>query len=148
MSLVDSKKAGFNYELGEKYEAGIELLGHEVKSVRAGHGILAGAYVKIRGGEAYLVGAAIPPYQPGNTPVGYDPERSRRLLLTKHEIKVLADLDRRQGLTLVPLALYNKGRVIKLSFALAKHKKKSDKREAIKKKDVARDIERSLKSQQ
>ncbi|MCX6713089.1 MAG: SsrA-binding protein SmpB [Candidatus Vogelbacteria bacterium] len=146
MSLVDSKKAGFNYELGEKYEAGIELLGHEVKSVRAGHGILAGAYVKIRGGEAYLVGASIPPYQPGNMSVGYDPERPRRLLLTKHELKVLADLDQQKGLTLVPLALYNKGRIIKLSFAQAKHKKKSDKREVIKKKDVQRDLERTLKT--
>jgi len=145
MVLVDNKKARFNYEITDTYEAGIELLGFETKAVRNKHGKLEGSFVKVRGGEAYLVGAEIPPYQPGNTPKNYEPGRNRRLLLTKAELKFLAGKESERGLTLVPLSLYNKGRFIKLSFGLAKNKKKYDKREAIKKKNVKRDIERTLR---
>lgn len=147
MSLVNNKKAGFNYEITDKYEAGIELLGVETKAIRSGHGMLDGSYVKIRGGEAYLVGANIPPYQPSNIPKNYDPERVRRLLLTKDELKRLTGQESEHGLTLIPLSLYNKDRFIKLSFGLAKHKKKADKREDIKARDAKKEINRMLKSQ-
>jgi SsrA-binding protein len=146
MSLADNKKAGFNYEITDKYDAGVELLGLEVKSVRAGRAILEGAYVKIRGGEAFLVGASIPPYQANNTPASYDPERVRKLLLTKKELLGLAEIENRHGLTLIPLALYNKGTKVKLQFGVAKHKKLYDKRETIRKKDLTRDLERTLKN--
>ena len=145
MSLVENKKAGFNYEITDKYEAGIELLGHETKSVRAKHGSLEGAYVKIRGSEAFLVGATVPPFQVGNTPKNYDPERVRRLLLTKQELKYLTGRESERGLTLIPLALYNKGRYIKLSFGVARNKKKFDKREDIKKRETDREIHRDIK---
>jgi SsrA-binding protein len=145
MSLIDNKKAGFNYEITDKYEAGIELLGHETKSVRDKRGSLEGAYVKIRGNEAFLVGATIPPFQPGNIPKNYDPERVRRLLLTKQELKYLTGRDSEKGLTLIPLALYAKGRFIKLSFGVARNKKKFDKREDIKKRETNREISREMK---
>ncbi len=146
MSLVDNKKAGFNYEIGDKYEAGIELLGSESKSIRAKRGSLEGSYVKIRGNEAFLVGATIPAFQATNVPKSYDPERVRRLLLTKAELRYLTGRESEKGLTLIPLSLYNKGRFIKLSFGIAKNKKKFDKREDIKKRETDREIHRDLKS--
>lgn len=142
-----SKKALFNYEALEKFEAGIELLGFEVKSIKAKRAHLDGAYVVIRGNEAFLVGADIPPYQAKNTPLKYDPMRPRRLLLTKHELSRLTDKEKQKGLTLVPISLYNKGRNIKLEFVLARGKKKSDKRQTIMKREDKRDIERTLKNQ-
>lgn len=144
-SFVENRKATFNYELLERYEAGVELEGAEVKSIRAGQGSLEGAHVIIRGGEAYLVGATIAPYQVGNTPDSYDPMRTRKLLLTKKEIALLAGEEAKKGLTIVPLSLYNKGRRIKLAFAVAKGKKKFDKRETIKKRETDREIRRDLK---
>lgn len=146
MSLVENKKAGFNYEITDKYEAGIELLGNETKSLRLKRGSLEGAYVKIRGNEAFLVGSTIPPYQADNTPKKYDPERVRRLLLTKQELKFLTGRESERGITLIPLALYAKGRFIKLSFGLAKNKKKFDKREDIKKRETNREINREMKN--
>lgn len=145
MSLLENKKARMNYEILEQYEAGLELLGFEVKSLRAGHGKLEGSHVIVRGGEAYIVGMSIPPYQPGNTPKDYEPERTRKLLLTKKEIAAISGFEGQKGLTIVPLAVYNKGRNLKLSLAAARGKKKYDKREALKKRDAKRDIERSLK---
>ena len=145
MSLVDNKKAFFNYEVGEKYEAGMELLGPEVKSLKNRQGSLEGAFVIIRGGEAFLVGAYIPPYQPKNMPKGYDPTRARRLLLSKKEIIELATETQANKLTIVPISVYNKGTKVKLSLGLAKRKKKYDKREVIKKRDTERDLGRSLK---
>lgn len=140
--LIHNNKASFNYELLDRYEAGLELLGVEVKSVRAGHGSLEGAQVVVRGGEGYLVGATIPAYQPANAPADYDPIRTRRLLLSKSELATLVGTSERQRLTLVPLAVYNKNRRLKLSFAVARGKKKHDKRETIKKREAARDIDR------
>jgi len=86
MSLITNRKAGFNYEILEKYTAGVELFGFEVKSLRGSHGSLEGAYVTIRGAEAFVTSMFIPPYQAGNTPAGYDDRRTRRLLLSKEEI--------------------------------------------------------------
>jgi len=147
MSLITHKKAGLDYEILEQYEAGLELLGHEVKSLRNKHGKLEGAHVIVRGGEAYIVGMHIPPYQPANVGKEYDPGRSRKLLLTKAEILKLSEAEGQKGLTIVPLSVYNKGRVLKLSVAVARGKKKYDKRAALKKRDVERDIRRTLKNQ-
>ncbi len=144
-SLVENRKATFNYEILEKYEAGVELSGAEVKSIRSGHGSLEGAHVIIRGGEAFLVGATVPPYQVGNTPESYDSMRTRKLLLTKKEIGELANEESKKGLTIIPLSLYSKGRRIKLSFAVAKGKKKFDKRETIKKRETDREVRRDFK---
>lgn len=146
MSLIENKKAGFNYELLDKYEAGLELFGHEVKSLRLGHGSLTGSYITIRGGEVYLVGATIPPYQPNNTDGGYNEHRDRKLLLHKEQLKHLIGKTEERGLTLIPLSVYNKGRYLKLSFALAKGKKKADKRSTIKEREDKRYMSRVLKS--
>ena len=144
-SYTENRKARFNYEILEKYEAGIELFGAEVKSVRGGQMSLEGAFVIIRGGEAYLINANIPPYQPKNAPQDYDPLRNRKLLLTKKEIAELAGSEKNKSLTIVPLSVYNKSRKIKLELALAKGKKKYDKRESIKKRDTDREIRREIK---
>lgn len=144
---IENKKARLEYELLETYEAGISLTGFEAKALRVGKASLVGARVMIRGGEAYLVGATISPYQEGNTPKNYDPERSRRLLIKKKEIVELEGAESQRGLTLVPVMVYNKKRFIKLLFALARKKKKHDKRATLKDRDSKRDIDRSLKSQ-
>jgi SsrA-binding protein len=144
---VKNRKASFDFEYLETYEAGVVLTGHEVKAIRAGKANLNGAYVIIRGGEAFLVNASISPYQTANTPKNYDPERPRKLLLSKKELSVLEQGSERQGLTIVALKWYNKGRKIKLSLALARGKKKADKREKLKEKSSKRDIERLLKNQ-
>jgi SsrA-binding protein len=145
MALIGNKKVGFDYELLKEFEAGIELLGTEVKAIRNKRGSLTGARVLVRGNEAYLVGASIPPYQPGNVAESYDPERVRRLLLSKKELAELAGADAAKGLTIVPIALYNRGRKLKLSFALARGKKKHDKRETIKERETKIAIERAMK---
>jgi len=145
MALIENKKARFDYEIGETYEAGIELLGFEVKSLRNKQGSLEGAYVVIRGGEAFLTNFHIPPYQTANTPKEYDSRRVRRLLLTKKEIEELERVEKQKKLTMIPVSVYNKGRKIKISIGVAKGKKKYDKRETLKKRESDRDINRSLK---
>ena len=147
MSYANNKRAHFDHEVLETLEAGLVLLGTEVKSIRAGRAKLEGGYVVVRGGEAYLVGASIPAWQVANASKQYDPERPRKLLLKEKELlKLERDTDK-QGLTAVALSLYNAGRNIKLSVGIAKGKKKADKRESIKARDVKREIERTLKSQ-
>jgi SsrA-binding protein len=147
MSLIEHKKARLDYEILEQYEAGIELLGHEVKSLRAKHGKLEGAHIIVRGGEAYIVGMHIPPYQPANTDPAFDPARSRKLLFTKKELQTLAEYEGQKGLTIVPLSVYNKGRKLKMAVGVARGRKKFDKRAVLKKRDVERDIRRTLKNQ-
>lgn len=147
MSLIEHKKARFDYEILEEFEAGLELLGHEVKSLRGKHGKLEGAHVIVRGGEAYLVGASIPPYQAGNTSPDYDPARTRRLLLTKKEIAALLQQEGQKGLTILPLRVYNKGTHLKLAIAVARGRKKYDKRAVLKERDTKREMQRSLKNQ-
>lgn len=143
-SLIQNKKAYFNYEIIEKYEAGIELFGFEVKSLKAGRGSLEGSHVTVRGQEAFVINMQIPPYQPANTPKEYDPLRNRRLLLTKKEIVSLAGAEGQKGLTIVPLSVYNKGRKLKIEIAIVRGKKKYDKRETIKKRDFERNEKRNL----
>lgn len=141
-SFIENKKARFNYEITETLEAGIELLGPEVKSIKGGMGSLEGAYAVVRGGEVFLLGSNIPPYQAGNMPKGYDPLRTRKLLLTKKEIIELAQMEQEKKLTIVPLSMYNKGGKVKVSLGVARGKKKFDKRETIKKRDTEREIGR------
>jgi len=148
MILVQHKKFHLHFDVIEKYEAGIELAGFEVKSLRNKLGSLDGAYVILRGGEPFLVNAYIPSYQPANAPPDYDPYRPRKLLLSKKEIRELSELEKQARLTIVPKLMYNKGRYIKLEIAVARGKKKYDKREHIKKKDVQRDIERAMKDRE
>src|SRR3989338_7036284 len=149
MKFLENKKAYFNYEILEKFEAGIELLGFEVKALRAGHASLEGSYVSIRpttrGGEVFLIGLHVSPYQPKNTPDSYDPNRERRLLLNKKEIHTLAGFEKKRGLTIVPISVYNKAGKIKVEIAVARGKKKYDKRETIKKRDTEREMRRTLK---
>jgi len=145
MNLIEYKKIRLKYEILEEFEAGLELFGYEVKSLRNKQGSLDGSHITVRGNEVFLVGAFIPPYQQVNTPESYNPYRNRRLLLNKKEIARLADKEKERGLTLVPISLYNKGRVIKARIAVVRGKKKHDKRETIKKRDTDRDIQRSFK---
>lgn len=143
--LLENRKATFNYEFLEKLDAGIELFGFEVKSLRGKLGSLEGAYVIVRGKEAFMVGAYIPAYQPKNAPKGYDERRNRKLLLTKKEIGTLAGAESKKGLTIVPLSVYNRGRKLKVLLAVARGKKKFDKRETIKRRETERDMRRELK---
>jgi SsrA-binding protein len=140
-----NKRAGFDYEIESRLEAGLELKGYEVKAIKAGKLNLAGARVLVRGGEAYLLAADLQPYQPANPPPDFEPGRTIRLLLSKAELATLAGADKAQGLTIIPVSVYNKGRRLKLELALARGKKKFDKRETIKKRDVRRQIDRTLK---
>jgi len=142
---MENRKAHFNYSIEDTYEAGIELTGAEVKSIRVGNGNINSAFCVIRGGEAYILGMHIPPYQPKNTSDGYDQDRTRRLLLSKKEIKRLGDKDEIKGLTLVPLSVYSKGPYIKVLVAIARGKKEFDKRETIKARDLDREMEREYK---
>lgn len=146
-TLVLNKKASFDFEILEKFEAGMELRGFEVKALRIKRGALAGARVIVRGEEAYVVGMDIPPYQASNTPKGYDSQRTRRLLLKKSELKYLTGKGEERGLTIIPIRVYSKGRHVKLEIAIARGKKKEDKRQKIKERESKRKIERSLKQQ-
>ncbi len=146
-TYLSHKKAHFDYEILETYEAGLVLLGHEVKSIRASRGKLEGGFVIVRGSEAFLVGVNINPYQPSNHLKKHDAERPRKLLLKKKELLEIEKQTETAGLTAIPLKLYNSGRNIKLQLAVVKGKKKHDKRESIKARDTKRDIERILKTQ-
>jgi SsrA-binding protein len=146
MALIEYKKVGLRYTIISSVQAGIELSGAEAKAVRAGHGKLDGARVIIRGGEAFVVGMSIPPYQVGNTPAGYDPERTRRLLLKKSEIVELAEEEAKKGLTIVPIEVYNAGRYLKVRVAVVRGKNKSDKRESLKLKDAKREMDRAMRA--
>jgi len=146
-AFITHRRAKFDFELLDSYEAGIELLGTEVKAIRKGLGKLEGAHVIVRGGEAYLVGASIPAHQPANAPASYDHERVRRLLLSRKQIDELSQKSDQKGLTIVPIMVYSKGRNLKLQIAVARGKKKQDKRETLRKRDADRHIERTLKNQ-
>jgi SsrA-binding protein len=144
-TIAKNKKAYFDYEILEAYEAGIVLTGHEVKSAKLGHISLKGAYVTIKNNEAYLTGANISPYQPANMPKDYDPTRSRKLLLNRTEISALIGKSKSDGLTLLPLLVYTKKGKIKVEVGLARGRRKYEKREKIKRRDTERDIGRKLR---
>ncbi|MFH0863757.1 MAG: SsrA-binding protein SmpB [Candidatus Gottesmanbacteria bacterium] len=141
---ITNKRAYYDYHILDRIEAGINLTGAEVKSVKGGHMSLDGAFVRIVGSEAYLINAQIFPYANAR-PEGYDPQRTRKLLLHKKEIIALKTKTEQSGFALVPTSCYNKQGHIKLEFALARGKKKFEKREAIKKKDLDRQVEEELR---
>ena len=141
-----NKKASFNYEVLKKIEAGIQLYGYEVKAVRKGSLDLTGAFVVLRGEEAYLTNAHISPYQPANIPKNYTPERSRKLLLRKKELRSLIGTAQQKGLTILPLRMYNKGDKIKVEIGIARGKRKYEKREILKKRAAQREIEKRMKN--
>mgnify|MGYP001587256083 CR=1 FL=1 len=144
--LAENRKAYFDYEIMEKFEAGIVLAGYEVKSIKLGRVGLTGSYVVFKDEEPYLLNATVSPYQPLNMPKDYDPSRLRKLLLNKKEIKYLIGKSEQKGLTLIPLRMYIKGGKIKLEFGLARGRKKAGKKELLKKRDVEREIEITLKA--
>ena len=144
MTLVANKKAHLKYAPLEHFAAGLELLGTEVKALRAKQGSLDGARVVVRGGEAFIVGMTIPPYQTANTPKSYDPERARRLLLNKKEVAELLAAEAKKGLTIIPFEVYTAGRFVKARIAIVRGKGKSDRREDLKKRDAAREVARTV----
>lgn len=135
MALISNKKAHLNYFIEDTLEAGVELFGYEVKSIKKSHGSLEAARVIIRGGEVFVVGAFIPPYQQANTPPNYDPYRTRRLLLKKSEIAKLVGKLSQTQLTLMLLSLYSSNNRIKAEIALCKQKLKADKRNDLRTKE-------------
>ena len=146
-SYADNSRARFDYDILENLDAGIVLAGHEVKAIRTGKCSIKGSYVKILQNELWLVGATIAPYQPGNTPEGYDDQRSRKLLVKKSELKYLTGKSQERGLTLVPLKIYDAHGLIKLELGVARGKKKYDKRATIKKREGQRNIRRALRGE-
>jgi len=142
--LSENKKAFFDYEILENFYAGMVLFGQEVKSIKTGHINLAGSYVSLRQGEAFLIGVKVPPYQPNNLGADYGEERARKLLLNKKELNYLIGKSAEKGYSLVPLKIFEKNGRIKLEFGLAKGKKKFNKKEKIKKRDIGRETAREL----
>ena len=142
--IAENRKARHDYFVEETYEAGIELFGTEVKSLRAGGVNLKDSYCEIDGGEMFALGVHISPYEQGNI-FNRDPLRPKKLLLHKAEIMKLTGLVSREGYTLVPLSLYFKGSRVKMALGLCKGKKNYDKREDIARRDADRDIERAMK---
>jgi SsrA-binding protein len=140
-----NRRARHNYFIDEIYEAGLVLVGSEVKSLRDGKANLSDAYARIQNGEAFLINAHVSPY-PGANRFNHEPTRARKLLLHRREIARLTGKTRERGLTLVPLRLYFKGGKAKVELGLARGKKLYDKRETLRRKAAAREVERSLKS--
>lgn len=147
-SLAINKRARFDYNIQETMEAGLALLGTEVKSVRAGNMSLKSAFVTIKDNEAWLTNAVIPPWQLPNAPQGYEPDRPRRLLLKKSELKTIIGNKSSQGLTIIPIRAYTKRGTIKLEIGLARGKKKYEKKEQKKERDIKRDVDRMLRGKE
>ena len=143
-SLAKNKKAYFDYHIIDKFEAGIILIGQEVKSIKSGRINLAGSYIVPKDSELFLIGAHIPAYQPKNIS-DYDPQRSRKLLLKKKEVLHLIGKLREKGLTLLPLQVYTRKGFIKVELGVGKGKKLIDKRDLIKKRDLDMRLKQSLK---
>lgn len=145
-TITKNKKIFHDYEILEKYEAGIELLGHEVKSAKAGQAKLDGAYILFRHNEAYIVGAHIPRWRFSAPDATYDPTRKRRLLLKRKELDYLSGKSTVPGLTIKPISMYTtKHGLLKLEIAVVRGKKQFDKRETIKKRDLERESRQHLK---
>ena len=142
--ISQNKQATFLYHIIEKFDAGIVLIGQEVKSIKLGQINLKGSYVIVEGNDLYLVGCHIPPYQPKNIE-NYSPDRPRKLLLKRKELNYLIGKSRQGGLTLIPLKVYTSKALIKVEIGVAKGKKLVDKREGIKKREIDRNLKRSLK---
>ena len=139
-TIAENRRAGFDYNITETYEAGIELIGQEVKSAKAGRFQIAGARVLIRGGEAWLVNSHIPAWQPKNAPADYEEDRARRMLLKREEIKELTGALHTKAGMLFPLEAYVTHSLIKVRLGLGTPRKKSDKREVVKKRAHNREM--------
>jgi len=144
--LAKNKRAYFDYEILETFEAGISLLGFEVKSIKASRLSLDNAFANFYDGDLYLLNANIPAWQPKNAPKDFEPTRSRKLLLHKKELKYLLGKIREARLALIPLSFLLKNNKIKVELGLGKSRRKIDKRELIRKREVEREIDRHLKS--
>ncbi|MBF1990191.1 SsrA-binding protein SmpB [Fischerella thermalis] len=144
--ICDNRQARYLYEILETYEAGIQLTGTEVKSIRAGRVNLQDGYALIRNGEAWLINVHISPYTASGQYFNHEPRRTRKLLLHRQEIRKLVGKVEQQGLTLVPLKMYLKRGWVKVSIALVKGKKLHDKREDIKKRQDQREMQRAIKN--
>lgn len=144
-TYADNRKATFDYEILEKYEAGLVLSGQEVKSIRTGHVSLKGAFITFHGNEALLTNAHIAKYKYASKALEYEPEKSRKILLKKKEINHLRGKTQEKGLTIIPLSIYTKGRRIKIEIAVCRGKKKYDKRESIKAREMKIEIARKMK---
>lgn len=145
MDLANNKKALLDYEILEKYEAGLVLAGQEVKSAKLGNISLKGSFVTFHGVIAMLTNAHISAYKPAGPLPNYDPEQSRRLLLKKKEMRYLRGKSEEKGLTIVPLRVYTKSHLVKVEIALARGRHKYDKREVLRKRDQERETRRTLK---
>ena len=141
-SLVENKKASYNYQIIDKIETGMVLSGQEVKALRQKKASLFGAYVTLRGEEVFLINCNVSPYQPKNAGKDYDAKRERKLLLRKKEINFLLGKTKERGISLIPLRIYTKNHLLKLEIGVGKGKKKYDKRETIKKREIDRDLQR------
>lgn len=144
-ALAENPKARYDYEILETLTAGLVLSGPEVKSIRSGKCSIKGCFVKILHGEAYLMGATIAPYQPGNMPKNYDDQRSRKLLLKKSELKYLIGKSEERGLALIPLKIIDHHGLLKIELGIGRGKKKHDKRAVIAKRETERKIRQALK---
>ena len=137
-----NRRASFDYELGEKFEAGISLLGSEVKMLRAGKADLSDSWVMVERGEAWLRGVNIPPLD--HSPFSHEPKRTRKLLLQKRELDTMQRAVERDGMTVTATKIYFKGSLVKVEIALARGKKKGDKRESLKEKDAEREAKQAM----
>ena len=142
--VATNRRASYRFELIEKLECGIELLGTEVKSLRSGKAVLADAYAAVDGDEVWLRNLHIPPYPPAAAD-NHDPERPRKLLLHRHEIERLIGHTQQKGLTLIPTRIYFKGPRAKVEIALARGKQGPDRRRAIRDREVRREVEREMR---
>lgn len=142
--IANNKKAYFDYFILENYEAGIELFGTEVKSIRIGHCSIKESWIRIEKNEIYIMGLHVNPYEKGNI-FNKDPLRVKKLLMHKNEIIKIGSKVQEKGLTLVPLKVYLKGSLVKVEIGLARGKKNYDKRESLAKKDHKREVDRALK---
>jgi SsrA-binding protein len=145
-TIADNRKAFHDYDIDERYEAGIVLTGSEIKSIRSGRVNLRGSYARVVDRELWLHDAHISPYEQSGKYFNHEPTRSRRLLMHRREIARIAGQVERRGFTLVPLRIYFRGRLVKVELGLAKGKKLYDKREDIAKRDADREIARVMKS--
>jgi SsrA-binding protein len=144
-TLALNKKARFDYEILESFEGGLVLAGHEVKSIKAGHAQLKGSFLHIYKNELWLKGAYIAPYKPAGPLPDYDPYQNRKVLIHKKELKKLIGKKQMLGISMIPLSIYTKGGLVKLEFAMGKGKKKYEKRESIKKRDIQRQMQEKMK---
>ena len=144
-TIATNKRAGFDYALGERFEAGLVLTGAEVKSVKTGHASLKGSFVTVKGNELMLTNALIPRYEHAHKDTQHEDTRPRKLLLRKRQIRSLIGKFRTEGLTLVPIRLYTKKQLVKVEFAVGKGKKTHDKRQTIAKRDAERNMRKVMK---